>query len=338
MVEPREDHGVALLSDGSVLVSAGRKVDYPPALLASSEVYDWTTGTWSPTGSLNTARFLFYDLVVLDNDKVLIAGGSHDAGSGGFASAELYDPVTGTWAYTGSLNNARRASRLTLLDDGRVLAIGGSYGSAGSQFLSSCEIYDPETEVWSLTGNLNIAREWHMAAKLQDGRVLIAGGEGTRGVAGNTAEIYDPSSETWSTTGSMSVGRQHASMTVLPDGNVLVVGGWNSDTFLSSVELYDPSTGMWTSQSSLHFARAHHSATLLSDGRVFIAGGNTEAGSLASSEIYDRAADEWALDANFQVDRAQHVTAMSPDGQILAAGGWTGHPATGLLKSCELYR
>ena len=60
---------------------------------------------------------------MLPNGKVLVAGGYNN---GTFlASAELYDPASGTWTATGSLVTARYAGTATLLPDGEVLVAGG---------------------------------------------------------------------------------------------------------------------------------------------------------------------------------------------------------------------
>ena len=123
------------------------------------------------------------------------------------ASAEIYDPKTGTFSPTGSMTAARAFHTATLLADGRVLVAGGNAGtwSYDGPFLASAEIYDPKTGKFSPTGSMATPRGWHTATLLADGRVLVAGGENARTDL-TSAEIYDPKTGKFSPTGSMSVG------------------------------------------------------------------------------------------------------------------------------------
>ena len=95
-----------------------------------------------------------------------------------FFKADIYDPATGAWTPTGGM--LARYSALTLLPDGRVLASGGSGGKSwgvGIEFyMSTTEIYDPETNAWTWGPRMAVPRYHNTATALPDGRVLIAGG------------------------------------------------------------------------------------------------------------------------------------------------------------------
>src|SRR5205823_8779606 len=104
----RGRHTATLLPDGRVLVAGGTDSFFPS--LRSSELYDPKTGTWSTTGNLNTDRVLF-TATLLRNGNVLVAGGeSHQCNAHGCGfstvtdTAELYNPATGMWSYTGNLS------------------------------------------------------------------------------------------------------------------------------------------------------------------------------------------------------------------------------------------
>src|SRR5205814_1184266 len=160
------------------------------AILASAELYDPASGTWTATGSLGAARS-DHTATLLPNGKVLVAGGFND--SNRLASAELYDPASGTWTATGSLGAARNGHIATLLPNGKVLVAGGFNGDSDSSILVSAELYDPASGTWSATGSLVFARGAHTATLLPNGRVLIAAGVGPGGVQEfvlATAELY----------------------------------------------------------------------------------------------------------------------------------------------------
>ena len=183
-------HTATLLANGKVLVAAGN--DYVTGFTTKAELYDPTTGTWTSTGNLNVGRE-DHAAMLLSDGRVLVAGGYGLAAgnTGSLASAELYDPITGTWTFTGSLHTPRQSYSATLLSDGKVLVAGGfNSGEA----LASAELYDPATGTWTDTGSLNNARYSHTATLLADGKVLVAGGENLTKL--RSAELYDPQPET----------------------------------------------------------------------------------------------------------------------------------------------
>jgi N-acetylneuraminic acid mutarotase len=292
MATPRSGFSATLLPNGRVLVAGGMNGIDP--VMASAELYDPTTGSWSATGAMTTPR-RGNTATLLPDGKVLVAGGDNSNGPGATwtASAELYDPTTGSWTATGSMATPRAFHTATLLPDGRVLVAGGlNDGNNDVAALASAELYDATTGSWTATGSMGTPRAWlsgYTATLLLDGKVLVAGG----GEAGTTweasAELYDATTGSWTATGTMTTPRSGYTATLLPNGRVLVAGGLGTRGYnLASAELYDPTTGSWTATATMTTPRSGYTATLLHDGRVLVAGGENGSGPvMASAELYD---------------------------------------------------
>ncbi|AKJ00672.1 Branched-chain amino acid ABC transporter, amino acid-binding protein [Archangium gephyra] len=227
-------HSAVLLPNGKVLVAGGRTGEYDSGTLASSELYDPATNTWSYTGSLNTAR-AFHTMTLLPNGKVLVTGGS-DAADGLISSAELYDPATGKWATVASLGTGRSSHTATLLPNGKVLVAGGS--GLDVALSASAELYDPASNTWSATGSMLSPRRFHTATLLPDGRVLVAGGYHQFTGIQTESDLYNPATGTWSKTAAMNVDRYKHTATLLNNGTVLAVGGVSNHD-QASAEYYD---------------------------------------------------------------------------------------------------
>jgi Galactose oxidase, central domain/Kelch motif len=327
-------HTATLLANGKVLVVGGANVNNQH--LASAELYDSTTGLWSSTGSLTTGR-IDHTATLLPNGKVLVVGGSIGYPQY-LASAELYDPATGLWTPTGSLTTKRHFHTATLLGNGKVLVAGGTeFTGSGDTPLTSAELYDPATGLWSPTGSLTIL--------LGNGKVMVAGTSfaGTGAVVGeSSAELYEPITGTWSASGRLdTAGISNYTATLLGSGKVLVAGGtYNSSSPLAIAKLYDPVTGLWTLTGSLTAERYQHTATLLSNGKVLVVGGTSWGGTtfLGSAELYDPATGLWTLTGSLATKRHANTTTLLGGDKVLVAGGvsWGGSSYT-QLASAELF-
>ncbi len=327
----RYDHSATLLQSGEVLVVGGLGTVSVTSFLTSAELYDPTTGLWTATGSLPSAR-QNPTATLLPNGKVLLVGGTDSVGSQ-LTSAELYDPNTGLWTATGSLATARQGHTATLLSNGKVLVVGGvNSASVGSQ-LTSAELYDPNTGLWTATGSLATARQGgHTATLLSNGKVLVAGGLSPT-VTVASSELYDPNTGLWTATGSLATARQNHTATLLPTGKVLVTGGLSGPTIYASSELYDPNTGLWTTTGSLSANRYSHTSTLLPSGKVLAVGGFTSSPG-TGTELYDPNTGLWSgTGATVSTIQYQTATLLST-GKLLVAGGWT-QPT--VRSSSELY-
>ena len=332
MIDARVNHTATLLPNGKVLVAGGNSGS---VLLATAELYDPSSGSWTATGKMNGIRTA-HTATLLADGKVLVAGGADSIGEtsvNAVATAELYDPATGSWTTTAPMIEARAHHTATLLADGKVLVAGGSGSGSGSDSLATAELYDPATGSWTETGPMIEARTRHTATLLPDGRVLVAGGDSSSGPQLASAELYDPGTGSWSATGTMV--RDHAGhmATLLPDGRVLVLGGSSAVAPEATAELYDPSTGSWAATANMNGEHLGGTATLLEDGSVLVAGGGSSGGS-GGEELYDSGTGSWAATASMLEGRTNHTATLLDDGSVLMAGGAS---PGGMLATAELY-
>ncbi len=200
MAVSRNSATATLLPNNKVLVTGG--FDANGVVLPSCELYDPATGQWSLTGSLIDARFSHTAILLPTGPnagKVLVVGGAGITAN--LASAELYDPATGTWAPTGALAAARYIHTATLLtaptgpNYGKILVVGGldDYGNP----LMSTELYNPTLGTWIATSNLAVARDNFTSTYIPDtdsthpdGKVLSVGGNGPASIVINSSELY----------------------------------------------------------------------------------------------------------------------------------------------------
>lgn len=233
MTTGRLGHTLTLLPGGRVLAIGGSTPGGEEVAVGgqtvtpdpSVEIYDPQADAWTPAGDLSTPRFE-HTATDLGGGRVLVVGGT---GPGGvLSSAEIYDPAAGVATGAGSLGQARTNHAAARLADGRVFIAGGAGGANGDQSLSSGEVFDPRRGTWTSIEPLRQSRHGLSATTLDDGRVLVAGGEartgGTRRAL-TSAELYVPDEERWDSAGEMSCPRSEHDAVLLDDGRVLAVAG-----------------------------------------------------------------------------------------------------------------
>lgn len=247
------------------------------------------------------------------------------------------------------LAQARAHHTATLLQDGRVLVVGGR-GTDALSTLASCELFDPKKGRWAACAPLAVARSHHAATLLEDGRVLVTGGTthqvldgSSRFVALGSVEAYEPKKNAWTALAPMSDARNGHTATLLSDGTVLVVGGAREQRLhLASVERFEPKTNSWRAEQPLALPRWMHSAVRDSDGDVVIVGGRSNAGeqgkgpgvSIAEVERFAVKTGTWsALPAMNEPRQRTAVVAEASDAGVVVIGGQTGTSSTNYAEA-----
>jgi len=269
MTEPRGGHVAVPLPDGRLFIVGGFG---PNSVTASTEFFDPSTGAFRAGPEMAEPR-ADPTALLLDDGTVLVAGGFD--GRRPLASAEVFDPTTNDFRPTGSLATARAGQASALLVDGRVLVAGGNAGAdrgTGTAVQATAEVYDPGAGTWKATGEMTIRRHKHAAMRLDDGRVLVAGGSDERDGRGvyRSAEVYEPASGTFTATGEMVAPRYKIQDAIvrLADGRVLLGRRRHDGRDLR------PSTGSFEAvpgdaEAGWSFA----AAVRLPDGSVIVSGG-----------------------------------------------------------------
>ena len=225
--QARSRHTATVLVDGRVLIAGGRGAN--ELSLASAEVFDPASDAWTSHDNMAIARDI-HTATLLDDGRVLVSGGVSVNDRGPFVqkTAEIYDPITGTWTMADHMANARFGHEALLLPDGRVLVAGGATpgGDCTAQF--TAEIYDLNVNRWSNTRPMQTLRSFYFAAAIPGLGMLAAGGLTVPPDCQNvsaTTEIYDAATASWRPTGNLSLPRGAiVPGGRLPSGKLLVAG------------------------------------------------------------------------------------------------------------------
>jgi len=318
MVAARVGHTATKLKNGKVLVVGGGNFASPPTFV-TTELYDPATGIFSTTGALSARRDT-HTATLLTDGRVLIVGGrgngSTSAGQGEFATAETYDPTTGTFTLTGSMATQRFAHTATILANGKVVIAGGQNQLSTYTALSSAEVFDPATGAFTATGTLVNVMTAHRAVPLSSGKVLLVGGQ----EAPNSVEVYDPATGTFY---ARDLARIFHTATLLPDGRVLF-SAWPdyiNPWAIRQAVLFDPVSRTFRSTGPMTRARVSHTATLLNNNKVLMVGSypwsNTPL--LLRADLYDPGTGTFTALGSTE-SRSWHTATVLPDGNVLLAG------------------
>jgi N-acetylneuraminic acid mutarotase len=302
-------------------------------------------GTWTSEPSTTLPR-ANHTTTQLADGRVLVLGGgfpgyppvlSFDAAIAAGVGGEIYDQSTRRWSPTATGSGvSASAFTATLLASGKVLVVG--YGA---------RLYDPAQDRWSPAGDMAVTRGYHVAIRLKDGRVLLAGGNTQIPPYDPPVEIYDPSSNTWSTAAQMDPDLAKSPSdtfraVLLEDGRVFFLNGYTA-----KAAIFNPTTGTWSGAASpmhglysdytIRAGYRNFSATLLPNGSVLVAGGAPDNGGTVRPEVYNPATNRWSLTPPLLHGRQSHSATLLANGLVLVAGGTDSSLVGGVTATGELY-
>jgi Galactose oxidase, central domain len=244
------------------------------------------------------------------------------------AAAAAPLPPLFTGVGLGALVHPGDGAAMAPLADGRVLYVGGAFGSPSTE----TEVFNPSSDQFSLGPVLHTARIGAVAAPLPNGGVLVAGGQNAIPTPDPTAEVLDPRTGAFvDSAHQMTKPRFDAAAALLHTGQVLIVG---PD---ASAELYDPATDAFSGVGSMSGSRLGPVAVTLGDGTVLVAGGADSGGhALPTAELYHPENGTFTpVAATMSTGRVNAAAALLPDGKVLIAGGLDSNGLTS--DSADIY-
>lgn len=315
--------------------------------------FDAATGEHSLLpGTMSESR-AFHNTVKLQDGRFLVTGGiqgPYGSGSNFYTkvlrSAEIYDPVSGTWSAAANMIHYRAAATATLLPDGRVLVAGGTEGNNAHDVadvadllgtaLKTTEIYNPTSNTWTAGPNMNEPKAGAMAVTLNDGRWLVAGGITHISVFGIPIpdfsagmQIYNPGTGAWSNATNMRSKRALGGITLLQNGKVYFAGGAGGDIFnigpIRNTEIYNPTTDTNSAKADLTQDSAFNTIVTLPDGRALIVGGAKgdldDPVPISTCWTYDNPNNILSVVASLPETHAGGVVHLLEDGTVYCGGG-----------------
>ena len=315
-------------------------------------ILDLASGLVSHGSTVNTNHQMFCTgLAILADGRVLINGGSTDG------ATTFYNPTTNTWTQGPKMQIPRGYQSTTLLSDGRVFTLGGSWNDrAGGK----------NGEVLTLSGTTG---SWAKLTGVPVTKILTADPEGVYradnhawlfAVSGGAVFQAGPSKQmNWITTtgaGTITGAGNRADSPDAMNGNavmydvgkIFTVGGAISYQDFGTVKNVQATRRSYTINISggrtapvtttrtadMNYARSFANSVVLPDGKVLVSGGQqhpqpfTDTGYVQSPELWDPVANTFTIMAPETIPRTYHsVALLLPDGRVFSGGG-------GLCNGC----
>jgi len=274
-----------------------------------SDVYDW------PLVAVHAA--------LLPNGKVLAWDATPDDSDDDPHTTDnyttrvtLWDPIANSHVQTNNDTDTDLfCAGSAHLWDGRILFAGGDGGRAGANGpLANSNIYNPVSNTWHRTVNMNAPRWYSSVAALSNGEMLTLGGTYEPSPLGEVFQ-FDQTWRALSGTFTQPLSGDYQWLQQTPEGTVLSFGPHNImvDIDTNGTGSYSPRTMRDSVED-----RDYGSYAMFTPGKILVAGG---AQGLDSAVVIDTATRQ-AIDTNPLIHgRRQHNLTILADGSVLATGG-----------------
>lgn len=307
MTTDRAAHQATLLGSGKVLITGGCAGNSCEKILSSVELYDPVSQTFQSLPSMSTPR-ASHAAAVLPDGRVLIAGGW--TGTGYTKSAEIFDPETKQWKPAGAMSEATTTLIAITLKDTSVLMTGGG----------NTEIFDPSSN--SFLPVAKTQEEYYLAALLENGSVLMIGGQGKNDNVLDEAAIFDPTTGKIRKTNAMNTPRVKHAAVLLNDGRIMIIGGSDKRAYqgrYTGTEFFDPKSKQFSRGPEMNFKRhkIRDAVVKMDSGKILIAGGATK------PELFDPESGKITpIEGQLSGPQMFATATLLPDGNVLILGGY----------------
>ena len=298
----------------TVSISAANQATFQELLLGP----ETNRGRWTTAGRFDHLTFGGTNSGVLLPDGRIIY--CHDT-----IDPVIFDPSSNTTITPPASPRIQGCHSVRLLQDGRVLYVGGADVQVYGPGTRQVKTFDPATERWTVLPELTAARWYPTLVQLANGELLAIGGGGLQNpVRTATSEICDPRTMTWSPAGNIVIGNEVSPVVLLPNGEVLMTH--------RPPQRFDPKTRTWRAAADFVQSNrtpdgdhADHEIVAMPDGGVVAIGYRPYGPAPPSAsivEIYDPARNEWRLGPTVAPLRSRPSILLLPDQRVLVLGGY----------------
>jgi hypothetical protein len=200
----------------------------------------------------------------------------------------------------------------------------------------SNKCYSLENNEWISSASMNSVRAYAAAAQLQDGKLLVTGGDGGSLSDLNSAEML--TEEGWETNiPALPVNIYYHCMVTVNSTTVMAIGGWQNDQYSGKTFYFTFGEERWSEGPELKNERVDHSCGKIRRNKesqemsIIVAAGYDFSSRLSSVQILDEGSNEWQMGPEllFGIDNSQMVE--DQNGGVVLIGGYS--PSVGRLDT-----